>query len=279
MHKLIAELKRLYLPAAGWSDAALERHLRGQHTEAMDLSGGSGVTRALRLEFAPVRGHAADTHWQRLCAVANAVQGELELPAPAVSISGLRSYGLWLSLATPVPLALAQEFLFLLAAAYCPELKVAPDAASAATELPPCLQVASERWAAFIHPGMGAAFVEEAGLEMAPPTAGQVAFLEGLRSISADEFAQALQQLRQLAQLHQPAPAPAPPLAAPLPPSAPLPQQLRSAATLAAAGAAGAADAADGLLLRDATLEDIVRHLHARQIEPTFRHLLPPRTD
>jgi hypothetical protein len=29
------------------------------------------------------------------------------------------------------------------------------------------------------------------------------------------------------------------------------------------------------LLLRDATLEDIVRHLHAKNIEPTFRHLLP----
>jgi hypothetical protein len=31
-----------------------------------------------------------------------------------------------------------------------------------------------------------------------------------------------------------------------------------------------------GLLLKDATLEDIVRHLHAKNIEPTFR-FLPPR--
>jgi len=28
------------------------------------------------------------------------------------------------------------------------------------------------------------------------------------------------------------------------------------------------------LLLKDATLEDIVRHLHAKNIEPTFRHLV-----
>jgi hypothetical protein len=31
---------------------------------------------------------------------------------------------------------------------------------------------------------------------------------------------------------------------------------------------------ADGLLLKDATLEDIVRALHARGIEPTFRFTL-----
>jgi hypothetical protein len=30
------------------------------------------------------------------------------------------------------------------------------------------------------------------------------------------------------------------------------------------------------LLLKDATLEDIVRHLHSLGIEPTFRHVLPP---
>jgi hypothetical protein len=31
----------------------------------------------------------------------------------------------------------------------------------------------------------------------------------------------------------------------------------------------------DGLLLRDATLDDIVRFLHARGIEPTFRFIVP----
>jgi hypothetical protein len=31
----------------------------------------------------------------------------------------------------------------------------------------------------------------------------------------------------------------------------------------------------DGLLLKDATLEDIVRFLHSKNIEPTFRHILP----
>jgi hypothetical protein len=43
--------------------------------------------------------------------------------------------------------------------------------------------------------------------------------------------------------------------------------------TIASAGAVAGA-VADTLLLRDATLEDIVRFLHAKQIEPTFRHLI-----
>ena len=34
------------------------------------------------------------------------------------------------------------------------------------------------------------------------------------------------------------------------------------------------ASAAEGLLLRDATLEDIVGYLHSKNIEPTFRHLI-----
>jgi hypothetical protein len=87
---------------------------------------------------------------------------------------------------------------------------------------------------------MGASFADESGLDMAPPMAGQVAFLEGLDSIAPGQFAQALERLE----------APAAPVEAPEAPSA------------------------DGLLLKDATLEDIVRVLHARGIEPTFRFTL-----
>ena len=53
-----------------------------------------------------------------------------------------------------------------------------------------------------------------------------------------------------------------PPAAAAQPKTAPAP------APVAAAGNP------DTLLLKDATLEDIVRHLHALNIEPTFRHLI-----
>jgi hypothetical protein len=92
---------------------------------------------------------------------------------------------------------------------------------------------------------MGASFADEPGLEVAPPLAAQAAFLEGLESIGLAQFRQALHALA-------PVPASAAPEERPLAPGP-----------------------ADGVLLRDATLEDIVRHLHAKNIEPTFRHLVP----
>ena len=119
--------------------------------------------------------------------------------------------------------------------------------------LPPSLQP-SGKWAAFIHPSMGAAFVDEPGLDMPPPPAAQLGFLESLRSITPGQFAQALAKLQGHAGLADTVPAPAP-VAAPLPAGKSVPQP--------------------GLLLQDATLEDIVRWLHARDIEPTFRHRLP----
>jgi hypothetical protein len=93
---------------------------------------------------------------------------------------------------------------------------------------------------------MGASFADEPGLEMAPPMAGQAAFLEGLESISEAQFLGALDML----------------------------QQAQAVAPVASVPAAEQAVAPEGLLLKDATLEDIVRFLHSKNIEPTFRHLI-----
>ncbi|WP_426171263.1 hypothetical protein ACN9MU_13400 [Pseudoduganella sp. R-32] len=211
MQKLNAELTRLYLapPAGG--------------------------TRSISLAFKRLAGDGEAGHWERLCQVANALHAELGLPAPAVSISGAGAFGLWLSLEKPVTEAQAQEF----AALLCPE------AESAAAALPPYLDQASGKWAAFIHPGMGASFAGDEGLDMQPPEAGQVALLEGLESIGPAPFAQALDQLRR-------------PVGTALQPSPPAPE---------------ASATPGGLLLKDATLEDIVNFLHSKNIEPTFRFL------
>lgn len=240
--KLAAELQRLYLIAPAPDVMA---------RQSVPLATPAGLTRAMVLAFPKLVADAEAGHWERLCVVANALQEQLGLPAPAVSISGAGTFGLWLSLQTPTPVAEVQAFLELVCAAYCPEMKPAADAASAQVALPPCLRADTGKWAAFIHPGMGAAFAEEAGLDMEPPEAGQIGFLERLESISAAQFAQALAQLR---------PSPAPVAAAPAPSPAPVAPRV---------------GAPDGLLLKDATLEDIIRHLHAMNIEPTFRHLLP----
>jgi hypothetical protein len=116
------------------------------------------------------------------------------------------------------------------------------DVVTAPVELPPCLNADSGTWAAFIHPGMGASFVDESGLDMPPPEAGQVAFLDGLDSITAEQFRAALARLE---------------------PAAPMVQVAQRDDNVPG-----------GLLLKDATLEDIVRHLHSLNIEPTFRFKL-----
>jgi hypothetical protein len=245
MQKLISELTRLYLPAGSLAPQALAQHVLGQATLAIDLTSDAGLTRAMVIPFDKMADGDAAQHWSRLCALANALQTELGLPAPAVSVSGADGYGLWLSLAVPVAAAQAQTFLALLRAAYFPDLAPGLDTVGSAVELPPCLCQRTGKWAAFIHPGMGASFADESWLEMAPPFAGQSALLEGVRSISAAQFLHALNLLRQQA---------APELSALAPTRA---------------------VAADGLLLRDATLEDIITFLHAKNIEPTFRHLIP----
>jgi len=278
MEKLIAELTRLYLAPEAVTRDALAAHIAGKTTLAIKLTTADGLTRALAIPFRKVFGDGEAGHWDRLCEVANALQADLGLPAPAVSIDGASAYRLWLSLASPVPAGEAQEFLELLQQAYFRQTELAPDAATAPVYLPPCLNPRSGKWAAFIHPGMGASFAEESGLDMAPPLTGQAAFLEGLDSIADEQFREALHKLEQR---HRPA-ASAPAAAEPVSSAAgdalaaePFNLQPPSPAPARAPAKAKAASAPlpDQLLLKDATLEDIVRHLHAKNIEPTFRFI------
>ena len=253
MEKLIAELKRLYLPAYTTSPDALARHLLGQASVPADLATLDGRVRALAIPFVRAKGEHGEQHWQRLCDVANGVQADLGLPAPAVSIDGADGYRLWLSLAAPVPAEQARRFVDALRDRYCPEMHLPADVVGAQVALPPTLHPRTGKWAAFIHPGMGGSFADDPGLEMAPPLAGQLGFLENVESIAVQDFAQALERLA--------------------------PGRGGQAEAPAAPAANDAAPARDttfpgNLLLRDATLEDIVRFLHAQGIEPTFRHVL-----
>ena len=232
MDKLLSELNRLYLlpdsPAA-----------QGGPGPAADLVSRAGLTRAIAIPFRKAPGEDAQ-HWERLCTVANGLQADFGFPAPAVSVASTGGFVLWLSLAAPVSVADARRFVAGLGRLW-PDTLPPADTIGVPVELPPCANTATGTWAAFIHPGMGASFADESGLDMAPPAAGQVAFLEGLDSIAPGQFSDALARLE----------VPAAPVApAPPPPTA------------------------DGLMLKDATLEDIVRELHARGIEPTFRFTL-----
>ena len=235
MEKLLSELIRLYL----LPDSPAAHNGPGP---AADLVSAAGLTRAIAIPFRKAPG-ADSLHWERLCTVANGLQAEFGFPAPAVSVASTGGFVLWLSLAAPVPVADARRFVAGLGRLW-PDTLPPADTIGVPVELPPCANTATGTWAAFIHPGMGASFADESGLDMAPPVAGQVAFLDGLDSIAPGQFSEALARLD----------APAAPVAAPV--------------------AAPEVPPADGLLLKDATLEDIVRVLHARGIEPTFRFKL-----
>jgi hypothetical protein len=242
MDKLISELTRLYLLPGSPAARALAQRGAGGPCAPVGLVSDAGLTRALAIPFRKTAGGDVQ-HWERLCAVANGLQADFGFPAPAVSVASTGGFVLWLSLATPVPIADAQRFVDGLARLW-PDTLPSADVVTAPVELPPCLNAATGQWAAFIHPGMGASFADESGLDMAPPAAGQVAFLDGLDSITAEQFRDALARL------------------VPAVPQAVAPAPARDARV------------ADGLLLKDATLDDIVRHLHARNIEPTFRFML-----
>jgi hypothetical protein len=253
MEKLIAELRRLYLPDSHHPvTAALEDHLRAETTLAIDLATNTGTARALVLDFPRA---ADDLHWTRLCDVANALQQELKLPAPAVSVNGGSHFSLWLSFAQPLPLTRLRQFHAMLHQAYFADQDVA--AGATIVEIPPCLHRATGLWAAFINPAMGASLAEDLGLEMPPPIIAQAAFLQGLGSISDEDFTRAFERLQGAAA--------APDTSAPA----------ATSATLATPAPTSGQVAPAGLLLRDASLEDIIAELHRRQIEPTLRHLLP----
>jgi len=248
MEKLVKHLMRLYLMPGMLAPELLTGRIHGLETQPVSLANLEGMTRAIVIPFDPIKHDDEGAHWTRLCECAHVLQTAYGFPAPAVSISSGSGYRLWLSLAAPVASADATRFVRLLWSSCFPELAQPGADLQGAIDLAPCRDAGSGRWSAFINPGMGASFVGEPGLEMAPPSSAQAAFLEQLESIEPAEFAAAMATLQ-----------------------AALPQ----AAATAAPRSAPASTAPGELLLRDATLEDIVRHLHALHIEPTFRHLLP----
>ena len=260
MQELIVELRRLYLldeqqcfeggdreAPLPLSASRLEQHLLGVRTVALALHSPAGLGRAIVLDFSAGGAGRGEQQWRALCDTANALRDRYQLPAPAVSISG-HGFQLWLSLREPQPAGRIAEFAGLLQRACLPDplkLDAANGSLAAVVELPPGRQ-ANGKWSAFIHPGMGASFADDPALEMAPPISAQLGFLEGLQSIAPAAFEGALGQLRR-----------------------------EQGVGGSVEPAAGLSRPEGGVLLHEASLEQIVSELHARRIEPSFRHLLP----
>lgn len=215
MNDLTTELERLYfLDGQPWQSATLGERgqaasgaegtltMRGvansdaiDETVALNLVSVDGRVRAMVVDF----GRASD--WEYAAALYQAVQDDLNLPAPAVSISGNTGYVLWFSLAEAVPIAQARAFLNALRVNYLatvtdlglgPASEPANAAALSAIALPPAAHPVTGKWSAFIDPTLGGLFTEEPWLEMAPNSDRQADILAGLESITVDAFQQAL---------------------------------------------------------------------------------------
>lgn len=204
MNKLETELQRLYfLPGQEWPGS-----ISNAGNAAVELVTAGGLVRSLVISVE--RGG----DWEAVAALYEGVQADLDLPPPAISVSGDEGYQIWFSLYEPIPLQLAQDFMQGLCRKYLAEtkaakLKLRPGSAD---ELRSVLLVPAElengdRWSAYIDPTMGSMFVEETWLEMPPSLDKQAGMLASLESIKAQDFQQALSVLEAPAETSFEAPA------------------------------------------------------------------------
>jgi hypothetical protein len=173
MNPLESEFHRLYLV-----DEAT--------TEAPSLMTMDGRVRAMVIELArPADWSVVSTVWQR-------VQSDLDLPPPAIAVSGNDGYQLWFSLAEPVTAAEASFFMESLRQRFLSN--IAPERISMLptetrhVQLVPALQQSTGLWSAFVAPDLAAIFADSPGLDVSPRVEAQAYVLAPLKSIKASIF-------------------------------------------------------------------------------------------
>ena len=188
MNRLDTELNRLYLGGLLFAQG-----------DAQDLSlvDARGRVRALVLEVVRPAG------WDVLSRAWQGVQSELELPAPAIAVSGTDGLQLWFSLEASIETARAHDFLEALRERYLADVpasrvRLLPDPAEPGRHAPlvPRLQTSGDAWSAFVAPDLVAIFSETPWLDVEPGEEGQAALLRGLQSIKPAAFEAVLVRLR-----------------------------------------------------------------------------------
>ncbi|WP_088282211.1 hypothetical protein [Ideonella sp. A 288] len=250
MTRLPLELHRLYAP----TDPTLE-------TGEPGLVDAGGQVRAMVLELR----RPAD--WAALARVWQGVQADLDLPAPAIAVSGQDGYQLWFSVAQPVPAARAIDFLDALRARYLGDVKASrvalwprldADTPTQVVHAPwvPAPQADNGRWSAFVAADLAPVFADEPWLDLPPNPDGQASLLAPLASIAPADWQRVLDQLRPAA------PAPAP--------SAALPEATAPASTSRAPAAGGGLDPKRFLLevMNDETVALALRVEAAKALLP-----------
>jgi hypothetical protein len=190
MSRLQSELDRLYLTgvsATAEADAPSTRLIDPQ-----------GRVRAFVMEL------AQPASWEVLSRVWHGVQIELELPAPAIAVSGIDGLQLWFSLAEPVAASQAHAFVDALRSRFLPDIRStrlrlmpAPDASAAQRHAPlvPARQELDDHWSAFVAPDLAAVFAEAPWLDVEPGEEGQAALLRGLQTMKLTSFEATLKRL------------------------------------------------------------------------------------
>lgn len=192
MNRLQTELRRLYLASNAKGDDT--------NFDESGLISPDGGVRAMVLELA----RPAD--WKALSAVWQGVQADLELPAPAIAVSGIDGYQLWFSLSEPVPATQAHGFLESLRLRYLGQLapkriNMRPSFGTSTPSQPehakvvPALTGDSGQWSAFIAPDLAAVFSDEPWLDVCPNPDAQADVLSRLKSIKAADFQMVMDRL------------------------------------------------------------------------------------
>lgn len=187
MNRLQSELRRLYFLPASASGA-------GPHEEL--LATPAGDTRTLVMEL------AGPADWDALSRVWRGVQAELQLPAPAIAVSGTDGLQLWFSLQAPIGARRAEEFLTQLRRRYLADIaparvRLMPSAAAPALHAAPvpAQQAATENWSAFVAPDLAPVFADTPWLDIQPGVEGQADLLAKLESIKPAALDAAMQRL------------------------------------------------------------------------------------
>ena len=185
MNRLQSELRRLYLAAspADAPTAAQPSTQRSTRSEPTD------TVRALVIEL------TRPPNWEVLARVWYGVQSELELPAPAIAVSGIDAIQLWFSVAEPVQASQAQAFLEGLRTRFLPDIKPDRVRLHLHAQQVPALQPDTGNWSAFVAPDLAPVFDDTPWLDVAPNEEGQAALLRGLQTMKVTVFGAALEQL------------------------------------------------------------------------------------
>ena len=192
MTRLQSELKRLYLPHA---PSGAETDL-----QSSALVGPSDRVRAMVMEL------TRPPSWEVLAKVWHGVQTELELPAPAIAVSGIDGLQLWFSLAEPVTVAQAHQFLEGLRQRFLADIESgrvglmpATDASSLRQEgharLVPARQEPTGNWSAFLAPDLVPVFADSPWLDIPPNEDGQATLLRGIDVMNQPVFEAAFEKL------------------------------------------------------------------------------------